>query len=82
MIDGMTVSEAAAWIGVPPTTLRHVLDGREGISRELATKLEAAGWSRRELWLRLQAAYDEAQARLRDDRRELSAAPLVAPRSI
>ena len=62
MIDGMSMSEAAAWIGVPPSTLRRVLDGREGISRELATKLEAAGWSRGELWLRLQAAYDEAQA--------------------
>ena len=81
MIDGMSVTQAAAWIGVPPSTLRPVLDGREGISRELATKMEAAGWSRRELWLRLQAAYDEAQARLRDDRRDLSPAPLVAASS-
>ena len=71
MVDGMSVSEAAAWIDVPPNTLGRVLDGREGISPELASRLEAAGWSRRDLWLRLQAAYDNAQARIRSERREL-----------
>lgn len=71
MVDGMSVSEAAAWIGVPPSTLGRVLDGREGISPELALRLEAAGWSRSDLWLRLQAAYDKARARIRRERREL-----------
>ena len=75
MVDGMSVSEAAAWIGVSPDTLNLVLDSREGISPELASRLEAAGWSRRNLWLRLQAAYDEAQTRLRSERRELPAEP-------
>ena len=70
MVDGMSVSDAASWIGVPPDTLSRVLDGREGISPDLASRLEAAGWSRRKLWLRLQAAYDEAQAQLRDDHLE------------
>ena len=78
MVDGMSVSEAAAWIGVPPDTLDRVLDGREGISPELASQLEAAGWSRRDLWLRLQAAYDEAQALLQSEHRELPAPPSVA----
>ena len=73
MIDGMSVAEAAAWIGVPPDSLSRVLDGREGISPELASQLEAAGWSRRTVWLRLQAAYDEAQARIRNEHRKLSA---------
>ena len=81
MVDGMSVSEAAAWIGVSPDTLSRVLDGLDGISPELASQLEAAGWSRRKLWLRLQAAFDEAQARLRDDHRELSAAPLSVAES-
>ena len=76
MVDGMSVSEAAAWIGVSPDSLTRVLDGREGISPKLASQLEAAGWSRRNLWLRLQAAYDEAQTRLRSERRELPAEPL------
>ena len=78
MVDGMSVPEAAAWIGVPPDTLGRVLDGREGISPELASQLEAAGWSRRKLWLRLQAAYDEAQERLRNEHREVRATPSVA----
>ena len=78
MVNGMSVSEAAARIGVPPDALSRVLDGREGISPELAAQLEAAGWSRRTLWLRLQAAYDKAQARLRGERRE---SPPVAPES-
>jgi len=60
MVDGMSVSEAAAWIGVRPDTLSRVLDGHDGISPELASQLEAAGWSRSKLWLRLQAAFDEA----------------------
>lgn len=78
MVDGMSVPEAAAWIGVPPDTLSRVLDGREGVSPELASQLEAAGWSRKKLWLRLQAAYDEAQIRLRNEHREVPAAPSVA----
>ena len=41
MIDGMSVVEAAAWIGVPPDTLSRVLDGHEGISPELASQLES-----------------------------------------
>ena len=39
MVDGMSVSEAAAWGGVPPNTLGRVLDGREGMSPELASRL-------------------------------------------
>ena len=64
MVDGMTVFQAAAWIGVSPDTLSRVLEGREAISPALASQLEAAGWSRAALWLRLQAAYDKAQTRL------------------
>lgn len=78
MVDGMSVSEAAAWIGVSSDTLDRVLDGREGISAQLASQLEAAGWSRRDLWLRLQAAYDEAQALLRSEQREMAGSAVVA----
>ena len=82
MVDGMSLSEAAARIGVPRDTLRRVLDGHEGISPGLAAQLEAAGWSRRTLWLRLQAAYDEAQARLRCECREPPwELPPVAPKN-
>ena len=79
MVDGMSVSEAAAWIGVLPDTLRRVLDGRADISPEMASRLEAAGWSRRKLWLCLQAAYDKAQARTQNEKAKRSAkSPPVA----
>ncbi len=70
MVDGMSVSKAATAIDVSPDTLARVLDGQRGISPELATKLEAAGWSRNDLWLRLQAAYGKAQGRIRSEHTE------------
>ena len=67
MVDGMSVFDAATRIGVPPDSLGQVLGGLQGISPELASKLEAAGWSRGDLWLRLQAAYDKAQSGVAGD---------------
>ena len=43
----------------------NVLNGSAGISVSLAMKLEAQGWSRADVWIRLQGAYDLAQARKR-----------------
>lgn len=71
MVDGMSVLDAATRIGVSPDTLGQVLGGHQGISPELASKLEAAGWSRGDLWLRLQAAYDKAQSGDRNEARKL-----------
>ena len=48
-------------------TLSRVLNGQAGISPETALKLEAVGWSNADFWMRLQAAYDLAQARLRKE---------------
>ncbi|MDE0626951.1 MAG: HigA family addiction module antitoxin [Bryobacterales bacterium] len=65
LVDGMTEGEAALKLGVSARELSDVLDGRTSISPRLAIKLEAAGWSNASLWMRLQAAYDLAQERLR-----------------
>lgn len=65
-IDGMmTVTEAAAKLGVARHTLSRVLNGKSGISPEMALKLEAVGWSNAAFWMRLQSHYDLAQARKR-----------------
>ena len=65
-IDGlMTVSEAATKLGVARHTLSRLLNGRSGISPEMALKLEAVGWSNAAFWMRLQSHYDLAQARKR-----------------
>lgn len=60
---GLTVTEAAAELGVNRVTLSRVLNGRAGISIDLALRLEA--WldgPTAESWLKGQLAYDLWQA--------------------
>lgn len=62
---GLTVTDAAQALGVTRTALSRVLNGKAGISPEMALRLEA--WlgvehgGRAEVWLRLQVTYDLAQ---------------------
>ena len=60
---GLSVTEGAEVLGVARHTLSRVLNGHAAISPEMAIRLEKAGWSNAGFWLRLQAAYDLAQAR-------------------
>jgi antitoxin HigA-1 len=64
---GLSVTDAAGVLGIARHTLSRVLNGRAGISAEMAIRLEKAGWSSADHWMRLQAAYDLAQARLHED---------------
>jgi addiction module HigA family antidote len=63
---GLSVTQAAAVLGVARHTLSRVLNGHAGISPEMAIRLEKAGWSTADHWLRLQTSYDLAQARLHE----------------
>ena len=65
---GLSVTAAARMLGVTRVTLSRVLNGQAGISPRMALKLEAVGWSNADFWMRLQAAYDLAQARLRQEK--------------
>lgn len=65
---GLSVTAAARKLGVARVTLSRVLNGQAGISPEMALKLEAVGWSNADFWMRLQVAYDLAQARLRQEK--------------
>ncbi|MDE0174524.1 MAG: HigA family addiction module antitoxin [Defluviicoccus sp.] len=65
---GLNVTEAATVLGVARHTLSRVLNGHAAISPEMAIRLEKAGWSNAEFWLRRQATYDLAQARKEEDR--------------
>lgn len=64
---GLTVTEAAAQLGVTRAALSRILHGHAGISPEMALRLEA--WlgeehgGRADLWLAQQSAYDLWQAR-------------------
>jgi len=60
---GLSVTEGAKALGVSRTTLSRLLNADAGISADMAIRLEKAGWSNADHWLRLQAAYDLAQAR-------------------
>lgn len=60
---GLSVSGAAEHLGVRRTTLSRLINGRSGVSADMAIRLEKAGWSNADKWMRLQAAYELAQAR-------------------
>jgi len=64
---GLSVTEGAKVLGVARHTLFRVINGQAGISPEMAIRLEKAGWSNADHWLRVQAAYDLAQARGHED---------------
>lgn len=62
---GWTITECAGRLGVARNTLSRLLNERIGISPAMALALERIGWSNADHWLRLQAAYDLAQERLK-----------------
>ena len=64
---GLNVTDAANVLGVTRNTLSRIINGRAGISAEMAIRLEKAGWSNADMWLRLQTAYDLAEARKHED---------------
>jgi antitoxin HigA-1 len=60
---GLTITEAADALGVTRQTLNNLVNGKSGISADMAIRLAKAFGSDAETWLRLQMAYDLAQAR-------------------
>ena len=64
---GLSVPDAAAHLGVSSKQLSDVIDGRAGISPELAIRLDKAFGGGAYAWYHLQAAYDMAQAMKKAD---------------
>ena len=64
---GLSVTDAAKVLDVARHTLSRVLNGHAAISAEMAIRLEKAGWSNAEFWLRRQSSYSLAQARQHED---------------
>jgi len=60
---GLSVTEGAEALGVTRQTLNNVIHGKSGISPQMAIRLSKAFGSTPETWLRMQLAYDLAQAR-------------------
>lgn len=59
---GLTVTDFARRIGVTRAALSRVLNGRAGISADMAIRLTAALGGSAESWLHMQANYDLWQA--------------------
>ena len=60
---GLTITETAEILGVTRQALNNLVNGKSGISPEMAIRLDKAFGGSAETWLRLQMAYDLAQAR-------------------
>ena len=60
---GLSVTEGTKALGVTRQALNNVINGKSGISPEMAIRLSKAFGSTAETWLRMQLAYDLAQSR-------------------
>lgn len=58
---GLTVTEGAKVLGISRQTLNNLVNGRSGISPEMAVRLSKAFGGSAEVWLRMQLAYDLAE---------------------
>ena len=63
---GWNVTETAARLGCERGTLSCLLNGKAGVSANMAFALEDIGWRTAEHWMRMQASYELAQARRED----------------
>jgi len=59
---GLSVAEGAKALGVTRQAMHNLVSGKAAISAEMAIRLEKAFGGGAETWLRMQAAYDLAQA--------------------
>ena len=60
---GLSVTDAAKVLGVTRQALNNLVNGKAGISPEMAIRLDKVFGGSAEAWLSLQTAYDLAQAR-------------------
>lgn len=59
---GLSVTEGAKALGVTRQALNNLVNGKSGISPEMAIRLEKAFGGRASIWLGIQMDYDLAQA--------------------
>jgi addiction module HigA family antidote len=77
-VYGLSVTAAALALGVSRPTLSSLLNGKAGLSGDVALRIEKAFDVKMETLMRMQSAYEIAQTRKREElirvRRVLSAA--------
>ena len=65
---GLTVTEAAMALGVTRQALNNLVNGKSGVSPQMAIRLSKAFGGNAEVWLGLQMDYDLARAENHADR--------------
>ncbi len=60
---GLTITGAAKALGITRQALNNLVNGKAGISPEMAVRISKAFGGTPEMWLRLQANYDLASVR-------------------
>jgi antitoxin HigA-1 len=70
---GLTVTKGAEVLGVNRQTLSKLINGRSGVSPEMAIRLSKAFGGIAEIWLRMQMAYD--MAKIRDEANQIDVKP-------
>ncbi len=65
---GLTVTEAAMALGVTRQALNNLVNGKSGVSPQMAIRLSKAFGGSAEVWLGLQMDYDLARAEKHADR--------------
>ena len=60
---GLTITHAAKVLGVTRQALNNLVNGKAGISPEMAVRVSKAFGGSPDMWLRLQANYDLARLR-------------------
>ena len=68
---GLNVTQGAKVLGVSHQALSNLVNGRARLSADMAVRLAKAFGSTTETWIRLQAAYDVAQAQAPEDEIEV-----------
>jgi addiction module HigA family antidote len=77
-LGDMSVTEAASRLGVTRIALSRILNGSDGISADMALRLDAALGAGAEMWLNLQAKYDLWQAEQKKPRLTVHPFPKLA----
>lgn len=75
---GLNVTEAARRLGISRKQLSDIVNGHAGISPAMAIRLDKAFGGGAHTWLRLQAAYDLAQAMKHADEIKIERMPPAA----
>lgn len=74
----LSITEVARRLGMSRVAFSRVVNGKAGISPDLAIRLERAGVGTARAWLAMQSNYDLAQALKHDQPKVIALAPASA----